>query len=203
MIAKISQKRKSRTHATYIDSLGFLKSSLAHLADSIPDGGFKVINECVTKHVIKKAYPNCHLYSRPPDTEEETDSHYRSLRRERSLGYSWVKGKYNLSSKDMDDYRHWLPAAIPTHIPDPVKQQINEGFALWKNDIYMLYEKGIKGGITMVSKRCAEKEENTCLHYVDANNVYGWAMSHSLPTGNHCSLSDAEIQELLLIKTYE
>ena len=311
------KKRKSCTHATYIDSLGFLKSSLANLADSIPDEGFKAINEFVTKHFTKKAYPNCQLYSRPPDTEQETDSHYRSLRRERSLGYSWIEGKYNLSSKDMDDYRNWIPAAIPTHIPDPVKQQINEGVALlrrkgiypydwmddeekmnstqlppmdefyntlndthvpvedyvhaqhvlnnfgcqtfqdyhelylktdvlllqyifenfrytclknyrldparyvsapalaWdamllfstvpldilperKSDIYMLYEKGIRGGITMVSKRYAEKEENTCLHYVDANNLYGWAMSQSLPTGDHYSLSDAEIQELTI-----
>ena len=66
----------------------------------------------------------------------------------------------------------------------------------WKSDIYMLYEKGIRGGITMVSKRYAAKEENTCLHYVDANNLYGWAMSQPLPTGDHYSLSDTEIQEL-------
>ena len=60
----------------------------------------------------------------------------------------------------------------------------------------MLYEKGIRGGITMASKRYVKKEENASLHYVDANNLYGWAMSQPLPTGDHYSLSDAEIQEL-------
>ena len=310
-----NKTRKSCAHATYIDSLSFLKSSLATLAESIPDENFKAITEFVANHFIKKTFPNIHLYSRPPNTEEEAVSHYRSLRRERSLGFSWVDGKFNLSSKDMDDYRNWIPASLPNHIPNPLKQQISEGIALlrrkgvypydwmddeekmnatqlppiddfyntlndttisvedyahaqhvwnhfgcqtfqdyhelylktdvlllqdifenfrytclknyqldparyvsapalawdamllfskvqldilpeWKSDIYMLYEKGIRGGVTMVSKRYAAKEENTCLHYVDANNLYGWAMSQPLPTGDHYSVSDTEIQEL-------
>ena len=57
----------------------------------------------------------------------------------------------------------------------------------------MMIEKGIRGGITHISKRYAEAnnkymksynpdEESTFIQYLDANNLYGWAMSQSLQT---------------------
>ena len=57
----------------------------------------------------------------------------------------------------------------------------------------MMFEKGIRGGISHISKRYAEAnnkymtdydpdEESTYIQYLDANNLYGWAMSQSLPT---------------------
>ena len=60
-------------------------------------------------------------------------------------------------------------------------------------DILMMFEKGIRGGITHISKRYAEannkymkdynhNKESTYIQYLDANNLYGWAMSQSLPT---------------------
>ena len=60
-------------------------------------------------------------------------------------------------------------------------------------DMLMMIEKGIRGGITHISKRYAEAnnkymksynpdEESTFIQYLDANNLYGWAMSQNLPT---------------------
>ena len=60
-------------------------------------------------------------------------------------------------------------------------------------DMLMMFERGIRGGITHISKRYAEAndkymkdynpdEESTYIQYLDANNLYGWAMSQSLPT---------------------
>ena len=60
-------------------------------------------------------------------------------------------------------------------------------------DMLMLFEKGIRGGITHISKRYAEannkymsdfNSDNTLkfIQYLDANNLYGWAMSQRLPT---------------------
>ena len=57
----------------------------------------------------------------------------------------------------------------------------------------MMFEKGIRGGISHISKRYAEAnnkymkdynpdEESTYIQYLDANNLYGWAMSQQLPT---------------------
>ena len=60
-------------------------------------------------------------------------------------------------------------------------------------DMLMMFERGIRGGISHISKRYAEannkymKDYNpdkpsTYIQYLDANNLYGWAMSQSLPT---------------------
>ena len=60
-------------------------------------------------------------------------------------------------------------------------------------DILMMFERGIRGGITHISKRYSEannkymKDYNPdkpskFIQYLDANNLYGWAMSQSLPT---------------------
>ena len=55
-------------------------------------------------------------------------------------------------------------------------------------DMLMMFERGIRGGITHISKRYAEanneymknfdpKKPSTFIQYLDANNLYGWAMS--------------------------
>ena len=60
-------------------------------------------------------------------------------------------------------------------------------------DMLMMFEQGIRGGITHISKRYAEAnnkymkdydpdKESTYIQYLDANNLYGWAMSQNLPT---------------------
>ena len=59
-------------------------------------------------------------------------------------------------------------------------------------DMHLFIEKGMRGGISMVSKRHAKannphtadynpEKENNYIMYYDANNLYGWAMSQSLP----------------------
>ena len=60
-------------------------------------------------------------------------------------------------------------------------------------DMLMFFEKGIRGGINHISKRYAEannpymknynpKEPTKYIQYLDANNLYGWAMTQTLPT---------------------
>ena len=62
-------------------------------------------------------------------------------------------------------------------------------------DMLLMFERGVRGGITQVvckyasanNKYMGDKfnpnEDTTYLQYLDVNNLYGWAMSQPLPTG--------------------
>eukprot|EP00794_Sanderia_malayensis_P017150 gene17150-biopygen14757 len=63
-----------------------------------------------------------------------------------------------------------------------------------KKDIYLLLEKCIQGGISIVMQRHAETTEQSSIIYKDANNLHGHAMSQDLPTDGFRLLSSKEIQ---------
>ena len=62
-------------------------------------------------------------------------------------------------------------------------------------DMLLLFEQGIRGGISQAVRKYVSannkymgdkfnpKEDTTNLQYLDANNLYGWAMWQSLSTG--------------------
>ena len=62
-------------------------------------------------------------------------------------------------------------------------------------DMLLMLERGIRGGITQAVRKYASAnnkymgdkfnpyEDTTYLQYLDANNLYGWAMSQPFPTG--------------------
>ena len=49
-------------------------------------------------------------------------------------------------------------------------------------------------------KKYYEKAPSKYIMYLDANNLYGWAMSQYLPTGNFKWMSDREIKQIDLGK---
>ncbi|GBM08249.1 hypothetical protein AVEN_82934-1 [Araneus ventricosus] len=62
-------------------------------------------------------------------------------------------------------------------------------------DMHLMIENGIRGGISMITHRFAQSNNkylpnydsnkpSTYILYLDANNLYGWAMSQPLPYGN-------------------
>ena len=74
-------------------------------------------------------------------------------------------------------------------------------------NMLLMFEKGIRGGISIISNRYGEannkymkkfnkKKLNKFLMYFDANNLYGWAMSQKLPTHGFKWLSSGEMEKL-------
>ena len=74
-------------------------------------------------------------------------------------------------------------------------------------DKLLMVEKGIRGGISIISNRYGEannkymkdynkKEINKYLMYLDANNLYGWAMSLKLPVHSFKWMTTQEIENI-------
>ena len=74
-------------------------------------------------------------------------------------------------------------------------------------DMYQFIEKGMRGGVSYIVNRYGnannkymkeydEKAPSKYIMYLDANNLYGWAMSQYLPTGNFKWMSDKEIKRI-------
>ena len=71
-------------------------------------------------------------------------------------------------------------------------------------DMLLMFERGIRGGISQTVHRYAKannkymgdlyasEEESSFLQYLDANNLYGWAMVQKLPTGKFKWMGDLE-----------
>ena len=72
--------------------------------------------------------------------------------------------------------------------------------------MYLMIENGIRGGISTITKRYAKannpymgskynpEEYNVYLAYLDANNLYGWAMSKKLPVRDFKWMNERELQ---------
>ena len=91
---------------------------------------------------------------------------------------------------------------------DAMLKMTNINLELLSNvDMLLMIEKGIRGGISIISNRYGKannkymkgfnkKELSKYLMYLDANNLYGWAMSQKLPIHSFKWLSNKEIENL-------
>ena len=85
---------------------------------------------------------------------------------------------------------------------------------LTDEDMFLFVEDGIRGGISMITHRYAkvnhpnledighyEKDKELCnLLYLDANNLYGWAMMQCLPIGGFKWMTAREIMTLMTLE---
>ena len=81
-------------------------------------------------------------------------------------------------------------------------------------DMFQLIEKGMRGGISYIAnlyskannkymKKYNEKAPSKYIMYLDANNLYGWAMSQYLPTGGFRWMTQKQIDKIDLAKYTE
>ena len=78
-------------------------------------------------------------------------------------------------------------------------------------DMFQFIEKGLRGGISYIANRYGnannkymkeydEKAPSKYIMYLDANNLYGWAMSQYLPTGGFRWMTEKQINKIDLAK---
>ena len=81
-------------------------------------------------------------------------------------------------------------------------------------DMFQFIEKGMRGGISYIANRYGkannkymkeydEKAPSKYIMYLDANNLYGWAMSQYLPTGGFKWLTEKQINKISLAQYNE
>ena len=66
--------------------------------------------------------------------------------------------------------------------------------------LLLLIETNIRGGISgVMGDRCIKSDQNTKILYIDANNLYGWAMSQYMPIGNFLDLEINDENEKIIL----
>ena len=81
-------------------------------------------------------------------------------------------------------------------------------------DMFLFIEKGLRGGISYIVNRHGkannkymkeydEKAPSKYIMYLDANNLYGWAMSQYLPTGGFRWMTEKQIDKINFSKYKE
>ena len=114
--------------------------------------------------------------------------------------------KTAISTNGLDPAHYYT---LPGYSWDALLKCTNVSLELITNpDMYLFIEKGLRGGISMVSHRHAAannqymqnyspEQPTSYLLYLDANSLYAWAMSKPMPTGNFQWVSRVSVALLL------
>ena len=105
--------------------------------------------------------------------------------------YLRISGKTCLKHYKLDPAHYYTSPGLAWDAC--LKETRQELELLTDYDMLMMVERGIRGGISHISKRYAvannkymkdynPDKESVYIQYLDANNLYGWAMSQPLPT---------------------
>ncbi|CAP20797.2 Protein CBG24110 [Caenorhabditis briggsae] len=230
----LHDKDRKKYEIRFLDSLGFMPSSLDYLSGNLED------DECI---ITKKYYNNEHLFhlmrrkgiypydfmdsfKKYSNTElPPIEDFYNSLSGETISNESYEYAQQvwkNMSCQTLEDYTRtymindvllladvfetFRNVSLKEYKLDPCWYYTSPGLAwdamLYKTgvklqtikdvEMYNLIEKGIRGGMCNAMLRYSKAnnkymsnynpaEISKYLLYLDANNLYGWAMSQKLP----------------------
>ena len=156
--------------------------------------------------------PKEEFYSKLNDEDISDEDYQHAINVWNTFGCKTLRDYHNLYLKSdvlllADVFENFRATCLKHYKLDPAHYYTSPGLAwdaclkttgqnlelLSDYDMLMMFEKGIRGGITHISKRYAEannkymkdydsSKESSYIQYLDANNLYGWAMSQNLPT---------------------
>ena len=224
-------------HLSFIDSFGFMSSSLEKLASNLSDEGFiytrKYFTDEIQLDLMKKkgVYPYDYMdsFCKFNDTELPKREYFYSLLTDENISevdYCHAEGVWNtFNLRNMGEYHdlylktdilllvdvfeNFRKTCLTYYRLDPLHYVTSPGLAwdamlkmtkinlelITDIDMQLFIEKGLRGGISYIAHRHAEANNkymknydlskvSSYISYLDANNLYGWAMSQPLPYRN-------------------
>ena len=178
----------------------------------------------------KKLPPKEEFYSYLNDEGISDDDYQHAINVWNTFNCETIRDYHNLYLKSdvlllADVFENFRKTCLHHYNLDPAHYYTSPGLAwdaclketgqelelLHDYDMLMMFEQGIRGGITHISKRYSEAnnkymkdynpdKESTFIQYLDANNLYGWAMLQSLPTHGFkwmCDLTKETVIDIL------
>ena len=155
--------------------------------------------------------PKEKFYSKLNDEDISDEDYQHAIKMWNTFGCKTIKDYHDIYLKSdvlllADVFENFRKNCIKHYNLDPTHYYTSPGLAwdaclkttgqnlelLSDYDMLMMFERGIRGGITHISKRYSEAnnkymksydpdKKSKFIQYLDANNLYGWAMSQNLP----------------------
>ena len=172
-----------------------------------------------------KLPPKESFYSRLNDGDISDEDYAHAQKVWRTLKMEYFKDYHELYNKvDVlllaDVFENFRNICLENYELDPAHYYTAQGLAwdaalkvtgvnlelLSDIDMLLMVEKGIRGGVSMVSNRYGKannkymddkfnyNEPSKYIQYLDANNLYGWAMSKPLPTHGFKWMKTSELE---------
>ena len=166
------------------------------------------------------------FYSKLNDEDISDEDYQHAIKVWNTFGCKTIKDYHDLYLKSdvlllADVFEKFRLTCIKNYKLDPAHYYTSPGLAwdaclkitgqnlelLSDYDMLMMFERGIRGGITHISKRYSEannkymksynpEKKSKFIQYLDANNLYGWAMSQNLPTHGFKWMKDLKLEKV-------
>ena len=173
--------------------------------------------------------PQKEFYSKLNDEDITDDEYQHALNVWKTFGCKNIRDYHDLYLKSdvlllADVFENFRSTCLYHYNLDPAHYYTSPGLAwdaclketgqelqlLHEYDMLMMFERGIRGGISHISKRYAEANNtymdnydpdkpSSFIQYLDANNLYGWAMSQPLPTNGFKWMKNLTVDSVIKI----
>ena len=170
--------------------------------------------------------PKEEFYSKLNDEDITDEDYQHAIKVWNAFGCKTIRDYHNLYLKSdvmllADVFEKFRSTCLKHYKLDPAHYYTSPGLAwdaclkltgknlelLTDYDMLMMFERGIRGGITHISKRYSKannkymkdynpEKKSKFIQYLDANNLYGWAMSQNLPTHGFEWMKDITLEKV-------